>query len=476
MEGVKKTRGCQFFSLKVGLVLAIVFIFGGAFYYNHHVILYRNQLNLLVSYLYDEVSPNQVGAVYQRMLNIDSDYRERIKNDLEPAMISRYQYYANLYMLRKIEYEEYLQYEQVIEPLFFSNDKVIEIIAEVEKYYQSQRAYLKGFNLQQQGLIEEAIDSYQEVMFNDEYYYELAKMQRRECIQSIKNQYLTEAHEYYEQKNYIEAIRRLDYLTQTDKDESVSALKWYYESEFYVEAIKTIDEFLAKDELASAISYLEQISDSFGTQYAETLELKKSEISLQRIKRRDKVMSKYAAKIQVNLNAENGHQIISYNGIPLQATTSFNVISFATNTFTTVKKEVDESVEEEQVEQYINVMPLLVTNSELTSATMSILLGYYSEFLNDFEQVDIYAENQLLYSFDIDSTQKQQVWIDDRVIEWSEVELSTQAVYELLNEVQATTSLSIVFRGPLMNHSFELELVENATLIMMADIYQSINK
>ena len=56
------------------------------------------------------------------------------------------------------------------------------------------------------------------------------------------------------------------------------------------------------------------------------------------------------------------------------------------------------------------------------------------------------------------------------------MELSTQAVYELLNEVQATTSLSIIFRGPLMNHSFELELVENATLIMMADIYQSINK
>ena len=379
-------------------------------------------------------------------------------------------------MLRKIEYEEYLQYEQVIEPLFFSNDEVIETIGQVEKYYQSQRAYLKGFSLQQQGLIEEAIDSYQEVMFNDEYYYELAKIQRRECIQSIKNQYLTEAHQYYEQKNYIEAIRRLDYLTQTDQDELVNALKWYYESEFYVEAIKTVDDFLAKDELASAISYLQQISDSFGTQYAETLELKKSEISLQRMKRRDKVMSKYADKIQVNLNTESSEQIISYNGIPLQATTSFNVISFATNTFTTVKKEVDESVEEEQVEQYINVMPLLVTNSELTSATMSILLGYYSEFLNDFEQVDIYAENQLLYSFDIDSTQKQQVWIDDRVIEWSEVELSTQEVYELLNEVQATTSLSIVFRGPLMNHSFELELVENATLIMMADIYQSINK
>ena len=45
---------------------------------------------------------------------------------------------------------------------------------------------------------------------------------------------------------------------------------------------------------------------------------------------------------------------------------------------------------------------------------------------------DIYAENQLLYSFDIDSTQKQQVWIDDGVIEWSEVELSTQEVYGII--------------------------------------------
>ena len=39
--------------------------------------------------------------------------------------------------------------------------------------------------------------------------------------------------------------------------------------------LKRFDEFLAKDELASAISYLEQISDSFSTQYAETLRVKK---------------------------------------------------------------------------------------------------------------------------------------------------------------------------------------------------------
>lgn len=476
MEAVKKVRGRTFFSLKLLLILVLFLIFRSAFYYNYHVILYQKQLNLFVSYLYDEVSLNQIGTIYQQMINSSSDYRERIKKDLEPALINRYQYYANLYMLRKIEYEEYLKYEQVIESLFPSSDKVIKTMSETAKYYQSQLAYLKGLNLQQQGLIEEAIESYQEVMFNDEYYYELAKIKRRECIELIKNQYLTKANEYYEQKNYIEAIRYLNYLNQTDNDESVNALKWYYQSEFYVEAMREIDEYVANDELVGALSYLEKISDSLGTQYAETLELKKSEISLQQMNRRDQVMSTYAAKIQVNSNTESGHQMISYNGIPLQAATSFNVSSFATNTFTTVKKEVDESVEEEQVEQYINVMPLLLTNSELTSATMSILLGYYSEFWNDFERVDIYAGNQLLYSFDIDSTQKRQVWIDNRVVEWSEVELSPQAVYELLDQVQETTPLSIVFRGPLMNHSFELELLENEILLMMADIYQAINK
>lgn len=476
METEQRARRFMFFSIKLVSVLAVVLILGSAFYYNRHVIMYEKQLNLFVSYLYDEVAPSQVVSVYQRMLNADSIYRERIQKDLEPSLISRYQYYANLYMLRKINYEEYLPYEQMIEQLFFLSDKVTKTMQEVKSYYQSQQAYLQGLNLQQQGLIEQAIESYQEVLFNDEYYYELAKAKIRECIQSIQEQYLAEANEYYEQKNYIEAVQRLDYLTQIDKDESISALKWYYQSEFYVEAMKRIDTFVSNDELAVAISYLDQISDSLGTQYVDTLELKKSELSSERTKRRDRVMSKYAAKIQVNLNTESNQQIISYNGIPLQSSTSFNVASFATNAFTTVKKEAVESVEEEKVEQYINVMPLLVTNSELTSATMSILFGYCNESLNEFEQVDIYADNQLLYSFIIDSTQKRQVWIEDRVIEWSGVELSTDKVYQILNDLALTTKLDVVFRGPHMNHSFQLETIENETLLMMADIYQSIMK
>lgn len=476
METEQRAKRNMFFSIKLVTVLAIVLIFGSAFYYNRHVMMYEKQLNLFVSYLYNEVTPNEVVSVYQGMLNADSIYRERIQKDLEPSLISRYQHYANLYMLRKIEYDEYLPYEQVIESLSFSSDKVTKTMEEVKRYYQSQQAYLKGLELQQQGLIERAIESYQEVLFNDEYYYELAKAKVRECVESIQEQYLAEAKEYYEQKNYIDAIQRLDYLTQIDKDESISALKWYYQSEFYVEAMKRVDAFVSNDELAGAISYLDEISDSLGTQYADTLELKKSELSSERTKRLDRIMHKYAAKIQVNSNTESNQQIISYNGIPLQSSTSFNVSSFATNAFTTVKKEAVESVEKEQVEQYINVMPLLVTNSELTSATMSILFGYCSESLNGFEQVDVYADNQLLYSFTIDSTQTQQIGIEDRVVEWSEVELSTDEVYQIVNELVLTTKLDVVFRGSQMTHSFELETIENELLLMMADIYQSIMK
>lgn len=476
MEEGQNVKKLIYRLIKLGIIVGISVIFGCALYYQNQVILYDQQLNAYISYLYDDVSSSEVISVYQRMLNADSSYRERIKKDLEPALISRYQYYANLYMLRKIEYQQYLNYEQKIETLFFSSDKVIDKMNEVQKYYESEQAYLKGLELQNQGLIEQAIESYQEVMFNDEHYYELAKEKIHECIQSIKNQYLEEAYYYYEMKDYIEAIKRLDYLMQTDKDESISALKWYYQSEFYMEAMDVIDQFVEEDELSAAISYLEEISDSLSTQYAKTLELKKAELSVRKIKRRDQVMSQYATKIEVNLNAESNEQIITYNKISLQSPTSFNLASFAINTFTTVKNEVVDRVEEEQVEQHINVMPLLVTNKELTSATMSILFGHYDESVNEFEQVDIYNGNQLLYSFDIDSTQKQQNNVGDRVIEWVKIEILPEQVSQLLTYVQLTTPLSIVFRGPQRSDFFELETMENELLIMMGEIYQSIIK
>lgn len=121
-------------------------------------------------------------------------------------------------------------------------------------------------------------------------------------------------------------------------------------------------------------------------------------------------------------------------------------------------------------------MPLLVTNKELTSATMSILFGHYDESVNEFEQVDIYNGNQLLYSFDIDSTQKQQNNVGDRVIEWVKIEILPEQVSQLLTYVQPITPLSIVFRGPQRSDSFELETMENELLIMMGEIYQSIIK
>nr|MDE5978246.1 hypothetical protein [Turicibacter sp.] len=390
-------------------------------------------------------------------------------------IISRYQYYANLYMLRKIDYDEYLKYEQVVDQLFFINEQVSKTMSEVEKYYQSQQAYFKGILLQEQGFIEEAIESYQEVMFNDQYYYDLAKIQSKECLQMIKEQYLAQAREYYAKKDYLKALERLDYLINIDKDESISALKWYYQAEFYVEIIQEVDSLVANGEIRKALLYLEELTDVFDSQYAETLELKKSELLLQQIHRRDAVMSKYASKIQVNLNAENAQQVISYKKIPLSLETAFNLDSFITNTFTIIKNERDESLEEEQVEQYINVMPFLIANSDLTSAKMLMLFGYYSEVCNDFEQVDLYHGNRLLYSFKIEETQQIQL-LDDKVIEWGGVVLEEEVVYNLLSEIDSTTPLHLVFRGPLRNYRFDLAVIEREILVMMADIYQSINK
>ena len=54
--------------------MVVALIIWGAMIYNRHVILYEKQLNILVNYIYDEVSPDDVTSVYQRFINLDSDY------------------------------------------------------------------------------------------------------------------------------------------------------------------------------------------------------------------------------------------------------------------------------------------------------------------------------------------------------------------------------------------------------------------
>ena len=476
MGGLKQLKNYWFFSLKIVIVMVVALIIWGAMIYNRHVILYEKQLNILVNYIYDEVSPDDVTSVYQRFINLDSDYGQRIKKDLGDSLISRYQYYANLYMLRKIEYEEYLQYEQIIEPLFFSSSKVIETIDEVSKYYQSQRAYIKGVNLQQQGFIEEAIEAYGQVMFNDQSYYELAKGRIMQCVQLIKEQYLMEANEFYEQKNYVEAIKRLNYLIDNENDEGITSLRWYYQSEFYLEVMKEIEELIENNQLGFVINFLQEIEPYLGSSYEETLHLKLSEVTLQRAQRRDKALGKYAGKIQVLVNTESNQQVITYNQLALQSSTAFNPVNLATYAFTNIKKGTAEGVDKSMVEQNINVMPYIVANSDITSATMPVVFGYYGQTMNDFDLIELRQNGEAIVSFEMDPSEKRQVWIEDEVIEWITIELSQEEVEQVQQLILQTSDLEIVFKGKYLDYQAPISTLERDLLIMMFEIYQSIVK
>lgn len=476
MEGLKQLKNHWFFSLKMVLVIVVALIIWGAMIYNRHVILYEKQLNILVNYIYDEVSPDEVISVYQRFINLDSEYSSRVKKDLGDSLVSRYQYYANLYMLRKIEYEEYLQYEQIIEPLFFSNSKVIETIGEVSKFYQSQRAYIKGTNLQQQGLIEEAIESYRQVMFNDQTYYDLAKGKILQCVQLIKEQYLAEANEFYEQKNYVEAIKRLNYLVDNENDDSVNSLKWYYQSEFYTEVMKEIEELIEDNQLGFVINYLKEIEPYLGTSYEETLNLKLSEVTLKRAQRRDKALGKYAGKIQVLVNTESNQQVITYNQLSLQSSTAFNPVNLATYAFMNIKKGVSESVDEVLLEQNINMLPYIVANSDITNATMPVVFGYYGETMNDFNQIDFYQDGEVLLSIEVDAADKRQVWIEDEVIEWVTIDLDQEMMTQLQAFISEGMEIEVVFKGKYLDYQAPISTLERELLTMMFEIYQSIVK
>ncbi|MGL4336551.1 MAG: hypothetical protein ACRCST_06625 [Turicibacter sp.] len=472
----RKVKVKWFLSLKITAVMIVLLIILGANYYNHHVITYQKQLNVLINYIYDETAPDQVISVYQKFLNMESEYSDRIKRELGPALINRYQYYANLYMLRKIQYEEYLQYEQIIAQLFFSSDDVKETTEDVRKYYQSQRFYTNGTNLQQQGRIEDAIASYIQVMFDDRHYYDLAKGKIEQCIQLIKQQYLTEANEYYENQQYMEAIERLNYLSLYTHDDSINSLKWYYQSEFYVEAMSEVVRLSDLSEYGYAIKYLESIKPYLGAQYQDTINLRLSDITLARAQRRDKMLGKYGPKIQVQPISESNQQIISYNQIALPPSTTFNQVAFASNTFANIKKVLSEDVEANIKADYVNIMPLILANSDITNATLSFMFGYYSENLNDFTEVSLLADGEIAYTYTVEEGQKRQVWLDNQVIEWIMIDIDDETMNDIIKPLLNSQTLSIVFKGKYINHQAEIGAVEKELMTMMIDIYDAIVK
>ncbi|HAX72723.1 MAG TPA: hypothetical protein DCY20_04305 [Firmicutes bacterium] len=464
--------------LSLKLIIAIIFalIVWGAIYYNYHVITYDKQLNVLINYIYDETAPDDAVTVYQKFLNMDSPYRERIKKNLGPAIISRFQYYANLYMLRKIQYEEYLQYEQIVTELFFSNDTVKDTEQEVKKYYESQRAYTYGANLQEQGRIEDAIQSYSQVMFNDQYYYDLAKEKIEVCIKLIKEQYITEASEYYEQKQYVKAISQLYYLANNGEDESVSSLIWYYQSEFYTALMKEITELIEEEQYGYLIKYLNEVRPYLGEQYEDTLNLALSDLTLKRAQRRDKALGKYNAKIQVASIPEANQQIIAPNQIQIPSFAAFNQVSYATQVFSSVKKYDSDEVTEDVVVEYANMMPYLTTNSEITSAALTVMFGVMNTEKINFNEVQLVVNGQSVFTYSVEANELRQVENEFSVIEWISVEIDDETIKEFISIPNENREMSILFIGQNGVQAYEIAPIEMEMLVMMSEIFEAIMK
>ncbi len=287
---------------------------------------------------------------------------------------------------------------------------------------------------------------------------------------------MAQASLYYEQKNYTEAIKCLNYLLEHDQDETISSLRWYYQSEFYTDLMKEIEVLIESDQLGYVINYLIEIKPYLGTQYEPTLDLTLSELTLKQAQRRDKALSKYAPKIQVLVSTESNHQIITSNLVTLSSSTTFNPVSLATNTFTSVKKYATDLVDEVVNDEVINMMPYLVANHDLTSATFPVMFGYYGETMNDFDELQLYIDQELIYSSLIDETHKRQVWIDSKVVEWVTVEFDLTQLKQLEKLITAEGSATLVFKGKYLEHVVEVSDLERELCAMMLEIYQAIIK
>ncbi len=475
-----KVKGVLSSCLVIMTTGIFLFFVGMGHYYNNAVVTYQKQLNLLINYIYEETAPSAVKEVYQVFLNLDSAYENRIKQDLGKSLVDRYKFYANLYTLRKIEYEEYLKYEQIILTLFPANDVVVDTMTRVQTYYESQRAYVKGTNMQAQGHIEEAIDSYHDVMFNDQHYYKLAQVEIAKCIQLIKEEYMQIAQQYFEKQQYDEAIKQLNYLTSNVTDEQVESLKWHYQSEYYVYLMDEIEMLIQDEQYGYLISYLEEVKPYLGTQYHGAINHRLSEATLLRATRRDSVLAKYRQSLRLTQLEQRHQQLITYNEIALESNPIFDVALFAPNVFTTIKSQPqeqtnDESIlNEETMPTYLNIMPYLLTNDEVTSATFQLMLGYYDEVVNVFESIVVYVNDQPTYTYDVKKGDRQQVFVENNVVEWVTVTLSKDALTSMLEHAKPNAKLELEFVGEHVAKRVELSALELELVQMMIDIYDAI--
>lgn len=210
--------------------------------------------------------------IYASDIDNDSDKSVELREKLEMYISECKEDYYN----EIISYEEMKNIIEIIE--YFDINKLAEEITELKTYVNKINTSRTAFNIaeefMQKGNYKEAINNYALVIPEDKY-YETSRTKKQEAVDSYRQYVLTEAETCASKGDYLTAVSLLDSALEIiENDTSIETQINMYKEEQMASIIEDAkskaEEFRAEQKYIEAIQTLENVLD-YDDMYIETL-------------------------------------------------------------------------------------------------------------------------------------------------------------------------------------------------------------
>lgn len=189
-----------------------------------------NKINKLLLDNGDKYINNQISKEYYLGLINTINALESLDIDLK-KIVDQASRVDEMYANENIDYDKAISYINTISVLNGIGESLDIYKHNILQNYESRSVFQKGLDYQENQQYYEAIESYNKVLESDKKYYDLAKKNKKDCIESMYDYYIDKSKEANKQGNYEEALQYIDYLKNYyPDDENMLKLESEYQT------------------------------------------------------------------------------------------------------------------------------------------------------------------------------------------------------------------------------------------------------
>ncbi|MGL5313133.1 MAG: UbiD family decarboxylase [Peptostreptococcaceae bacterium] len=178
----------------------------------------------------DKYISDQISKEYYLGLINTINVLEEVDIDLK-RIVDQASRVDEMYKSENIKYDKAISYINTISVLNGIGDSLDLYKHNIKQNYESRNVFQMGIDYQQNLKYYEAIQCYDKVLEDDKKYYDLAKKNKEECIESMYDYYIEQSKEANKLGNYEEALQYIEYLKNYySDDETISKLESEYQT------------------------------------------------------------------------------------------------------------------------------------------------------------------------------------------------------------------------------------------------------